>query len=200
MSHLTWLQGDSCFVAAAFGWRKVVLREACASYSSSLREIPHHLMKAKIHYRVHKNIQVDSILSQINPFHYQLMLWPVLCSTPKHFMRHLTFGFFERNCVNLRNYYPCAVLRVPVTPNLINLIIIGTKSVNYDESAIVVSNRLLLLAYIYRDKWRHIYYYVYNEIHDVTILLRIYRDKWLQLTTACHRDKWLQFTTAYLQR
>jgi hypothetical protein len=51
-----------------------VLRGARAGNSSSLREIPHHLMKAEAYYRVHKSLPLDRILSQINPSQCHRML------------------------------------------------------------------------------------------------------------------------------
>ena len=144
------------------------LRRARAINSPSLRDIPHRLMKTEVHYRVHKNLLLDSIRSQINQFQSLRMLWPVLCSTPEPFMRLLSFGFFDRTCVNLRIYHLLFTCYVSLSlPDLIVLIIFGTKRVNYDEFTIMVSTRLLLLACIYRDKWRHIHYYVYTEINDV---------------------------------
>ena len=135
-------------------------------------------MKTEVHYRVHKSLPLGSIVSQINPFQSHCMLWPVLCLKPEPFMRHLSFGFFDRTYVNLRIYHLLCTCYVSMsTPDLITLIIFGTKSVNYDESASMFSTRLLLLACIYWDKWRHIHYYVYTEINDVTPLLRIFRDK-----------------------
>jgi len=48
--------------------RLAVLRGSRAVNSASLREIPHRLMKTEVHYRVHKSLPLDSLLSQINPF------------------------------------------------------------------------------------------------------------------------------------
>ena len=135
-------------------------------------------MKTEVHYRVHKSLPLGSIVSPINPFQSHCMLWPVLCLKPEPFMRHLSFGFFDRTYVNLRIFHLLCTCYVSMsTIDFITLIIFGTKSVNYDESASMFSTRLLLLACIYWDKWRHIHYYVYTEINDVTPLLRIYRDK-----------------------
>lgn len=54
--------------------RLAVLRGSRAINSASLREIPHRLMKTEVHYRVHKSLPLDSLLSQINPFQSHRML------------------------------------------------------------------------------------------------------------------------------
>ena len=129
-----------------------MLRGARASNSSSLREIPHHLMKAEVHYRIHKSLPLDRILSQINPF-----VSPYAVTRPlfdaRTFYEASHLWILRQNVRQPATLSPFVhMLRVPITPDLISLIIFGTKSVNYDESAIMVSTRLLLLACIYQDK------------------------------------------------